>query len=61
MELIVDKENCNGCGKCIEFCPIDSIILEDDKAYITVDCIECGACVEQCPTNAILMTPLLIK
>ena len=57
MELVVDKEKCDGCGKCIEICPIDSIIIENDKAYITVDCIECGTCVPQCPLEAILLIP----
>ena len=57
MELVVDSEKCDGCGKCIEICPIDSIILENNKAYITVDCVECCMCVPQCPLDAILLNP----
>lgn len=49
----VDSEKCVGSGKCIEFCPVNAIIVKNGKAYITVDCVECGACIELCPSHAI--------
>ncbi|MHB1485018.1 MAG: 4Fe-4S binding protein [Saccharofermentanales bacterium] len=57
MAPVVESTKCDGCGKCKEVCPVDAIIFEDGKAYITVDCIECCACLEPCPANAIFTSP----
>ncbi len=57
MGFFVEKQKCDGCGECIDVCPADTIILENDKAYITIDCIECGECVSRCLAEAILFIP----
>jgi uncharacterized Fe-S center protein len=50
----VDKDRCTGCGSCVEECPVDTIILEDDKAEIDMDgCIRCGRCHDICPEEAV--------
>ena len=53
MEPTIDKEKCDGCGKCIEICPSEAIIKKKGKAYVTIECVECGTCIPECPTGAI--------
>ena len=41
---------------CIEVCPVDCIIGEDEDRMLFIDpdeCIDCGACVDPCPVDAI--------
>ena len=50
----VDESICIGCGKCIEICPQQTIIMENNKAkIIEADCKKCRKCVKICPVNAI--------
>ena len=50
----VDKEKCNGCGECVESCPVEAIELNGDIAKVNEDeCTDCGACVDVCPDEAI--------
>lgn len=49
-----NKDDCIGCGTCIEKCPMESIELEDDIAIINEEkCIGCGLCAYHCPEEAI--------
>lgn len=55
---IMDKEKCIECGICFMFCPVFSIIKEDEKYEITYDyCKGCGICAHECPKDAIDMVP----
>jgi len=50
----VREEDCNGCGICVEECPVDAISLEDEKAHIDMNsCIRCGHCHDVCPQEAV--------
>ncbi|MBY9002463.1 MAG: 4Fe-4S binding protein [Candidatus Lokiarchaeota archaeon] len=51
----IDHDSCIGCGTCVERCPTDAIILNDEgKAERNPDiCIGCGVCAHFCPENAI--------
>ena len=50
----VDKNECTGCGICVEECPVDVISLVNDLAEIDMDgCIRCGICHDVCPQDAI--------
>ncbi|HTZ11234.1 MAG TPA: DUF362 domain-containing protein [Candidatus Margulisiibacteriota bacterium] len=50
----VVSSKCISCKKCIESCPVDTIILKDKKAYIeSSGCIGCATCIAVCPVIAI--------
>jgi len=57
---VVDLDNCNGCGRCVDDCPFTAISLQprtdetafDEEAVVSDDlCISCGICVGSCPTS----------
>jgi len=54
-EIIVDKNKCNGCGRCVKLCPFNQIKIVDDLAIIDAGCTMCGVCQESCPVGAILI------
>ena len=51
-------DDCVGCEKCVkeEFCFVEAIRMEGDKAVIGSICRGCGRCVKKCPANAIQLT-----
>lgn len=56
--IIIDKEKCIGCGKCIGDCFKDDIVLETTSAGNKAvpkneACFECGHCIAVCPANAV--------
>lgn len=53
---VMDMEKCVRCGKCFLYCPVSSIIKEDDVYKITYGyCKGCGICAYECPVKAINM------
>jgi len=58
-ELVVDDQNCNGCGRCIETCPIQLLMLNSDNKcrhndrYDFFRCITCQNCMAVCSREAI--------
>lgn len=53
--MVVNTEECIGCGACVGTCPVEAISLtEEGKAHIDQEkCIHCGACAGACPVGAI--------
>lgn len=55
MIIITDKHNCCGCSACVQRCPKQCILLqEDDEGFLypKVDsnlCVDCGLCEKVCP------------
>ncbi|NLN62740.1 MAG: 4Fe-4S binding protein [Myxococcales bacterium] len=50
----INKDECTGCGDCVEACPAECITLVDEVAVIDEDeCTECGACIDECPEECI--------
>ena len=56
--VIVDSENCNGCGLCVDACHEGVIVLKDGKAVVAdiTACDGFGDCLPACPQNAITFT-----
>lgn len=57
MQIVrVDAQLCNGCGQCVQICPVDVFRMsENGKSEPTYasDCHVCHHCEEECPTRAI--------
>ncbi len=53
--IVIDREQCNGCGLCVEACHEGAIALVDGKAELIRDdyCDGLGNCLPACPTGAI--------
>lgn len=61
----IDEENCNGCGKCVNVCPVEAMTLVSansnskpkvKKARLNEDiCLGCGLCVKVCDKNTITL------
>ena len=50
----INKDECTGCGDCVEACPAECITLVDEVAVIDEDeCTECGACIDECPEECV--------
>lgn len=56
MAVIVNKEKCRGCTKCVKVCPFDAITMVDRKAEIGMSCTSCKQCIAACPFDAIFQT-----
>jgi ferredoxin len=55
----VDREKCNGCGRCLKLGHCVAISLTDQKAEVSgIECLGCGACFTVCPCNAVSMVEL---
>jgi ferredoxin len=62
---LIDEEKCNGCGKCVEVCPVEamSLISANDpkkkklkKTKLNEEiCLGCGLCVRVCNNNGLRM------
>ncbi len=57
--MLVDRELCTGCGRCVRVCPGEALSLEweDGRPVAVMDrdlCFECGVCVRSgvCPVSA---------
>ncbi len=62
--MLIDREDCSSCGKCVPYCPMGAIVLHKKdrakgiKAYAEIDsdeCVECSVCFRAnvCLTNAL--------
>jgi electron transfer flavoprotein alpha subunit len=53
MGISIDRELCNGCGRCVKICPYGGVTLEDGKAVVNERCTACGACIDACKVEAV--------
>jgi heterodisulfide reductase subunit A len=51
----VREKDCIGCGHCLEACPTQARVLDEQTGAVRVTealCLGCGACAPACPTGA---------
>ncbi|MCU0506524.1 MAG: 4Fe-4S dicluster domain-containing protein, partial [Chloroflexi bacterium] len=63
----VDGPRCNGCGKCVDACPVAAMTLvsandptkpRKRRAEVVDDlCLGCGVCARVCPTDGLALAP----
>ena len=55
----IREEECIGCTKCIQACPVDAILGAAKLMHTVIanECTGCDLCVEPCPVDCIDMIP----
>jgi len=55
----IREDECIGCTKCIQACPVDAILgaAKQMHTVIASECTGCDLCVEPCPVDCIDMIP----
>jgi nitroreductase/ferredoxin len=56
--FVLDQERCNGCGRCVNSCPVQLLMLDDKNAasnerYDVFRCLTCQNCAAVCPEDAV--------
>lgn len=56
----VREDECIGCTKCIQACPVDAILgaAKQMHTIIADECTGCDLCVDPCPVDCIDMIPV---
>tara|TARA_R110002167_G_scaffold85669_1_gene232168 strand:+ start:965 stop:1582 length:618 start_codon:yes stop_codon:yes gene_type:complete len=57
---VIREDECIGCTKCIQACPVDAIIGAAKQMHTVVadECTGCDLCIEPCPVDCIDMVPV---
>jgi dihydropyrimidine dehydrogenase (NAD+) subunit PreA len=53
---VFDMEKCTLCGKCVDVCLTDAIVMDERKKTMSIAddrCWNCGSCIGLCPVNAV--------
>ncbi len=52
---LIREEECIGCTKCIQACPVDAIVgaAKSMHTIITAECTGCELCIPPCPVDCI--------
>jgi Na+-translocating ferredoxin:NAD+ oxidoreductase subunit B len=59
----IREDECIGCTKCIQACPVDAILGAAKKMHTVIvdECTGCDLCVEPCPVDCIDMLEIPLK
>lgn len=59
----IREEECIGCTKCIQACPVDAILGAAQQMHTVIadECTGCDLCVEPCPVDCIDMRPVEVS
>jgi len=56
------SDKCNGCGRCVEVCPREILVVGEGKGKVEVtdptSCSICKLCVKECDVGAIEVVPI---
>ncbi len=57
---VIREDECIGCTKCIQVCPVDAIIGAAKQMHTVLadECTGCDLCLEPCPMDCIDMIPV---
>lgn len=55
VKIGIDQQLCNGCGTCVDKCPMNVFAMKDEKARAerSDDCMSCLLCEVECEQAAI--------
>lgn len=54
---VFTQSKCNGCGECIDICPVEAISGNLEEKEIEIDddlCVKCGSCIFSCEPKALV-------
>lgn len=60
LKAIIIEDDCIGCTKCIQACPVDAIFGASKQMHTVIEseCTGCDLCVEPCPVDCIELVPV---
>ena len=60
---VIREDECIGCTKCIQACPVDAILGAAKQMHTVIEheCTGCDLCVEPCPVDCIDMVAVKAK
>ena len=57
LKVVLETEKCTGCGVCVNVCPRNCFIMEENLRKAAMPgaerCVQCSACIVQCPEDAL--------
>jgi electron transport complex protein RnfB len=59
----IREDECIGCTKCIQVCPVDAIIgaAKQMHTVLSDECTGCDLCLDPCPMDCIDMIPIVVE
>jgi 2-oxoglutarate ferredoxin oxidoreductase subunit delta len=59
VKIILDESACDGCGLCVDFCPVGVLEMNDGlpKVVKLKACYDCGTREDLCPGDGIHVEP----